>query len=224
MSRYLTFVAAHTHTRGNDLLAYLVLAVAVCALPGAVLFFVLLSIIAAVVAVASAVATAASYTRDGLGSLLYAGRVLLADRLHIIADGIDPRGDTAADGEPEPPAQLTVAVPVAVAEPAPVEAPAPEPVPVPEPLPLPLPVPVAMPAAAQITTEEPPAAAHSTTADEADTLRAALAEHGSIRGAAKALGMADSTLRGRLKRLGIEAPTAKGKQGRKVEATADVAA
>jgi transcriptional regulator of acetoin/glycerol metabolism len=49
---------------------------------------------------------------------------------------------------------------------------------------------------------------------ERERLAAALAERGSIRAAAQALGVAESTLRGRLKRHGIEAPSRRGRRAR----------
>ena len=55
------------------------------------------------------------------------------------------------------------------------------------------------------------------TAGESERLAAALAEYGSIRASARALGVGESTLRVRLKRHGIEAP---GKRGRKARAAA----
>ena len=55
------------------------------------------------------------------------------------------------------------------------------------------------------------------TAGESERLAAALAEYGSIRASARALGVGESTLRVRLKRHGIEAP---GRRGRKSRAAA----
>jgi hypothetical protein len=54
------------------------------------------------------------------------------------------------------------------------------------------------------------------TRGERERLTAALAERGSIRAAARALGVGESTLRGRLKRYGIEAP--KSRRGRRARA------
>ena len=66
-------------------------------------------------------------------------------------------------------------------------------------------------------TAEGPACISWDTEDERERLAAVLAEHGSIRAAARALGVGETTLRGRLKRYGIEAPS---KRGRKARATA----
>jgi transcriptional regulator with PAS, ATPase and Fis domain len=44
---------------------------------------------------------------------------------------------------------------------------------------------------------------------EADVIRRALAEHGSVRAAARQLGIAESTLRGRCRKLGIATPRAR---------------
>jgi hypothetical protein len=76
----------------------------------------------------------------------------------------------------------------------------------------PLPEPLPMPSAARET--EPAAPADPAAADErdeADGIRAALAEHGSLRAAARALGMPESTLRTKCKRLGIGTPRGRGK-------------
>jgi transcriptional regulator of acetoin/glycerol metabolism len=54
---------------------------------------------------------------------------------------------------------------------------------------------------------------------ERERLAAALAERGSIRAAARALGVGESTLRGRLKRHGIEAPSKQGRKARAARAT-----
>jgi hypothetical protein len=87
--------------------------------------------------------------------------------------------------------------------------------------PEPLPEPQTMPAAAQVTEPavEPADALARVTAtvkaraehfDEFQAVRAALEAHGSVRAAAKALGVAESTLRGRCKRLGLNTPRTKG--------------
>ena len=49
---------------------------------------------------------------------------------------------------------------------------------------------------------------------ERERLAAALPQYGSIRAAARALGVGESTLRGRLKRHGIEAPSRRGRKAR----------
>jgi transcriptional regulator with GAF, ATPase, and Fis domain len=202
MSRYLNLVGALSRTQGNDLLAYLALAVAVAALPGAALLFLVLAALALVQRVLSAVAVAAAAGADQLGELRHAGRVLLAERLRLAADHIDPRPMAVAEARtaPEslPAAEATVgptaaSEPVAQAEPASVA------------------VPVLMPAAARVTVEAP-----AGRDDERERLAAALAAHGSIRAAARALGIGESTLRGRLKRHGIEAT--KSRRGRKTRA------
>jgi DNA-binding NtrC family response regulator len=78
-------------------------------------------------------------------------------------------------------------------------------------------VPVPMPAAAQVTDEAPAVEAPDRGADdERERIAAALAEHGGIRAAARALRIGESTLRGRLKRHGIEAP--RSRRGRKAGA------
>jgi hypothetical protein len=95
--------------------------------------------------------------------------------------------------------------------------------------------PVAMPAAAQVTTAPEPPLVHTDTAtafdridwggegepapdtQEAFRIAVALHQHGSIRGAARALGIADSTLRWRMKKLGVPSPKAKAR-GRAGEA------
>ena len=78
------------------------------------------------------------------------------------------------------------------------------------------PVPVLMPAAAQVTVEAS-ARTDRDTAGERERLAAVLAACGSIRAAARMLGVGESTLRGRLKRQGIGAPS---KRGRKAGAAA----
>jgi hypothetical protein len=195
MSRYLHLVATLSRTDGNDLRAYLALAVVVAALPGAALFFAVLALLALLRRLLSAVA-------DQLGELLHSGRVLLAERLRLAAAVIDPRhqAEQEAQAAPEP----LPAVEATVEPPA-------DPEPACEPVAQAEPVPVPMPAAAQVTVEGP---AH--TEGERERLAAALAEHGSIRAAARALGIGESTLRGRLKRHGIEAPMSK--RGRKARA------
>jgi hypothetical protein len=56
-----------------------------------------------------------------------------------------------------------------------------------------------------------PSAAQETTAPAGDDLAAALAQHGSVRATAKALGIAESTLRGRLRKAGVKLPGRKAK-------------
>jgi len=175
MSRYLSLVGALSRTPGNDLCAYLALATALAALPGAVLFFAVLSALALLRRLLSAI-------ERQLGALLHSGRVLLADRLRRAAVVIDPWHQAEEETAPEPACEPVV--PAA-------------------------PVPVLMPAAAQVTVEAP-----ARTAGERERLAAALAEHGSIRAAARALGVGESTLRGRLKWYGIEAPSGRGRTTR----------
>jgi hypothetical protein len=170
MSRYLNLLAGLSRTSGNDLSAYLALAVAAGALPGAALIFGSLGALALLRRLLSAGA-------EQLSRLLHCGRVLLAARLRQAADLIDPRPvDESASAPTVPPA---------------VEA-----------------VPVPMPAAARVTVEAP-----DRREDARERLAAALAEHGSIRAAARALGIGESTLRGRSKRYGTEAP--RSRRGRK---------
>jgi transcriptional regulator with GAF, ATPase, and Fis domain len=72
-----------------------------------------------------------------------------------------------------------------------------------------------MPSAAQVT-EEPAAADEPAAANEpagAEGIRAALEAHGSVQAAARALGVAESTLRTRAKRYGIS--TGRGKGGKR---------
>jgi hypothetical protein len=84
-------------------------------------------------------------------------------------------------------------------------------------------VPLLMPAAAQQVTVEGPAIEARAptgrgTVEDRERLAAALAAHGTIRAAARALGVGESTLRGRLKRQGVETPTRK--RGRDVRTAA----
>ena len=133
MSRYLNLVATLSRTGGNDLRAYLALAVAVAILPGAGLFFAVLAVLALLRRLLSALA-------DQLGELLNSGRVLLAERLRLAAAVIDPRHQDEAQTAPEPlPAVEATAGGSAVPEPV-VQA---------------APVPVLMPSAAQVTVEGP---------------------------------------------------------------------
>jgi hypothetical protein len=60
-------------------------------------------------------------------------------------------------------------------------------------------VPVPMPSAAQVTVEAP-------TPDAGADLAAALEKHGTVRAAARALGIAESTFRGRCRKLGVKTP------------------
>jgi hypothetical protein len=218
MSRHLNLIVTLSRTSGNDVLAYLALAAAVAALPGAALFFFALAALALVRRVLSAVAVAAAAGADQLGELLHSGRVLLAERLRLAADLIDPR--PAAAGVPSAP---TVVPETAAAEDAvPAGQPAAKPLSAVEGT-IDLPAasepackavaradPVLMPAAARVTVAGPAVEAPATDRDtEAERLAEALAAHGTIRGAARVLGIGESTLRGRLKRHGIGAPTRK---------------
>jgi transcriptional regulator with GAF, ATPase, and Fis domain len=209
MSRYLNLVGALSRTHGNDLLAYLALAVAVAALSGAALLFLVLAALALVRRVLSSVAIAAAAGADQLDELLHAGRVVLAERLRQAAGIIDPRpqANRAAQEarESHPAVEATVRPPAA---------PGPGREPVAQAEPVLTPAPVLMPAAARLTVEAP--ATCQDTEGERQRLAAALAAHGSIRAAARALGVAESTLRGRLRRHGIEAPSSK--RGRKARA------
>jgi Bacterial regulatory protein, Fis family len=126
--------------------------------------------------------------RDRLAALLHSGRFVLAVRLRQVAAVIGPR--PTAEPNLLPAIETTIA---------------------PESLPQAEPVPCLMASAAQVTFEAP---AHAD--DERERLAATLAEHGSIRAAARVLGLGESTLRGRLKRHGIEAPTSK--RSRKAQA------
>jgi hypothetical protein len=177
MSAYLTALRTLSRTDGT-LTASLALTLAVVCLPAAVLIFL----------------TLAGLSR--LAGLLDSCRLTLAACLRRSADAIDP-----------PPASAPTALAVALAAPetpASVEAPEPPPA-APEPASeaLAQSKPVPMPAAAQVTVEAP---SPSCPDGERRRLAAALAEHGSVRGAARALGVGESTLRGRLKRNGVEAP------------------
>ncbi len=193
MSRYLNLVATLSRTDGNDLLAYLALAVAVAALPSAALFFAVLALLALLRRLLSALA-------DQLGELLHSGRVLLAERLRHVAAVIDPRPvavpEAPAASEPLPAVEATIKPPAA-SEPAC------------EPVAQARPAPVLMPSAAQLTVEGP-----GQSEGERERLAGALAEHGSIRAAARALGVGESTLRGWLKRHRIEAPSKRGRKAR----------
>jgi hypothetical protein len=196
MNRYANHVAPLSRTRGNDLCDYLALAIAAAALPGAALFFLALSALALVRCVLSAVAVAAAAGADQLGELLHSGRVLVAERLRQAAGIIDPSPlattEAQATYEPLPAVEATVDPPAT-----------PEPVSVP--------VPLVMLAAAQVTVEGPAVEARAPTEpgtdEERERLAAVLTAHGTIRGAARALGVGESTLRSRLKRHGVEAPT-----------------
>jgi hypothetical protein len=124
-----------------------------------------------------------------MGGLLHSGRVLLAERLRQAADRIDPRPQAGPEAQAAPAVEADVD-PSAVGEP----------------------VAVLMPAAAQVTVEAP----DQGSADGRGRLTAALAEHGSIRAAARALAIGESTLRCRLRRHGIEAP--RSRRGRRAGA------
>jgi hypothetical protein len=245
MSAYLSVVAHAHRTRGNSPLEYAVLALAVALLLGATAFLLLLALVGAFWALAAAVADVAGSARDRLAAGLLSGRAVLANRLRLLADLLDPHPATAPlssvpSWEPADedvcstchergwscncmwsPVDLSEGdARAAVAEP--------EPAAEPEVVYLPLtgtvaevrPEPVPLPAAAQ-ETEEPavPVAAvegrapgaepEPAAAAEAATIRDALARHGSVRAAAKALGVAESTLRRKCRRLGINAPRAK---------------
>jgi hypothetical protein len=226
MSQYLSYLAHTNATRGTHT-EYLFRVLAVAMLPAAAAFFLLLALLSIFWALAAGAAFLAGTAREGLAGLLYRGRIVLAERLRLIADVIDPRPltaplDSRPSWEPDTTCPDCGAQPFdcscvwsTVPCPEPVQAAtAPEPEPVvflpltgtvdePEPLPEPEP----MPSAAQVT--QPAAAAEP---DGADAIRAALAEHGSIRAAARALGMAESSLRSKAKRLGISTGKAKGKR------------
>jgi hypothetical protein len=112
----------------------------------------------------------------------------LADGLRAAADVLKPL-----------PVATAASYPVAQVA-APVEAPAP----------VEEPVILAMPSAAQCTVEEAPAVLPLRPAGE--DLAALLEKHGSVRAAARALGVAESTLRGRCKKAGVQLPGRKGKR------------
>jgi hypothetical protein len=252
MSAYLSVVAHAHRTRGNSLLEYAALALAVACLPAAAAFFLLLALVGALWALAAGAALVAGSARDRLAGALHSGRAALAGRLRLLADAIEPAPmtaplDAAPSWEPEyrcpdcgevgfdctctwSPVEAPAEAPGVPQEATQAAELAAEPSVAPEPadsnvappvvyLPLtgtvdepkPLPEPVPMPTAAR---EMGPAAA----GEGADGLRAALAERGSVRAAAKALGMPESTLRTKCKRLGIPTGTGKGKRGRAGEA------
>lgn len=234
MKAYLRSLRTASRTDGNDLTGYLVLAVALAALPAAAVLFLLLALPGVAYVAAAGVARVACGVRDRLAELLHAGRVALADRLRDAAAVIDPRpAETAEPVRPAAVAAFGLIPPVAVVPP--VASPADlhdEPRHAADPFeatpalhaatgsgaeaaPESLPLPVPMPSAARVMT-----AGGADTGDAADRLRALLATHGGIRAAARALGVADSTLRGRLRRHGIEATTATGRRGRTAEKSA----
>jgi hypothetical protein len=72
------------------------------------------------------------------------------------------------------------------------------------------PVILPMPSAAQVTTEDAPAVLPLRPAG--DDLAAALEKHGSVRAAARALGVAESTLRGRCRKAGVKLPGRKNRR------------
>ena len=143
------------------------------------------------VAMVEAGAAAATAVRSGLRGL----RQALASGLRRLADRIEA---------PAPvPARLVVPDPrtgsvmyAEEAQPAPVVEVVPE-------APVILPVAVPMPSAAQVTVEAAPVA-------DLD-LAGLLETHGSVRAAARALGVAESTLRGRLRKAGVKLPGRKAK-------------
>jgi hypothetical protein len=248
MSAYLSFVAHTHRTHGNSFAEYLLLVLAVACLPAVAFACLLLAVLGLAGTVLAATAFVACTARDRLAAALYRGRVVLAERLLDVADVIDPRRAPLAalsSWEPEyrcpdceegpfdclctwSPVEAPAEAPGVAQDATRAPEPAAEPPVVPEPaeasvayLPLtgtadepgpePLPKPVPMASAAQVTG---PAAAD----DERGRIVAALAEHGSVRAAAKALGMPESTLRARCKRLGI--PTGRGKAKGKGKRTA----
>jgi hypothetical protein len=89
----------------------------------------------------------------------------------------------------------------------------PERVQAPDPIILPMPEP--MLSAAQVTAARAPRKRVPLPAHQAEAIRRAIAEHGSIRAAARALGIPESTLRSRAKAAGIELPTRRGKPRQK---------
>jgi hypothetical protein len=75
-------------------------------------------------------------------------------------------------------------------------------------------VPVAaVPAAAQaVAVASPKRPAEPVATDGADELRALIEQHGSVRAAARAVGVPESTLRGRLRKAGIVCPRARARK------------
>ena len=146
------------------------------------------------VAMVEAGAAAVAAMRSGLRGLRHAlasGLRRLADRIEAPAPVAarlvvpDPRTGSVMYAEEAPPAPVVEVVPEA-------------------PVILPVPAPVPMPSAAQVTRPE-------TWEDIAAPLVKAVEEHGSVRAAARALGIAESTLRSRVKRAGLTLPGRKAK-------------
>jgi hypothetical protein len=135
-------------------------------------------------AVAGAVRAEAAAWAARLRQAVAAVRVGLAERLRAVAEVLGPL-PVAQEAAPEVvvrdvvrPVLCRVELPVVE---APVEA-----------------VPVPMPSAAQVTVEAAP--------DVGADLAAALEKHGTVRAAARALGIAESTFRGRCRKFGVKTP------------------
>src|SRR5207248_1499031 len=97
MKAYLRTLLAESRTDGNDLIGYLVLAVALVALPGALILFALLALLGVACAATGTVARAATAAYGWLATLLWGGRVTLAERLRDAATVIDPRQGVTAE-------------------------------------------------------------------------------------------------------------------------------